>query len=109
MSYAWGPERSKDPDRAGLVTKFCERMADAPGLELHIIRDTTDNRKGGGLAAFERRIGMAERVFVFLSEAYLRSPHCMHELLLIWEQCQREDIRFRDRVRPFTMPGTKIF
>ena len=48
-------------------------------------------------------------MFVFLSDAYLRSPNCMFELLRIWQTSAAEPDRFLNRIRVFTMPGTDIF
>lgn len=48
-------------------------------------------------------------VIVILSDAYLRSPNCMYELLQIWN-CRNDDPdRFFKRIRILPLPGTKIF
>ncbi len=107
VSYAWKEERSSDPERAGKVEEFCTRLEAA---RIKIVRDTTHIILGDRLSTFERRdIGRSDRVFVFLSDAYLKSPNCMYELLIIWQTCGDDVEEFRQRTRVFTMPGTDVF
>ena len=55
-----------------------------------------------------RELVRCEKVFVILSEKYLRSVPCMTELYEIWQQCRSEADRFRSRVRVFTTPDAHI-
>jgi hypothetical protein len=105
VSYDWKEERSTDPMRADRVTEFCDRLA-TRGLS--IVRDTTHVGLGGRLSKFMRQIGNSDLIFVFLSDAYLKSPNCMYELLVIWQSSGDQTDRFLDRIRVFTMPGTRI-
>jgi internalin A len=106
VSYAWKEERSSDPERAGKVDEFCSKLM-AKGVT--IVRDNTHVALGDRLSAFMRRIGHSDRVFVFLSDAYLKSPNCMYELLTIWQTCGDDEEQFRLRTRVYTMPGTDVF
>lgn len=106
VSYAWGPEKSADPDRRAKVDEFCARM-EAAGI--HVVRDSTDNQIGRSLRAFEERVGQADRVFVFMSDEYVQSPHCMNELLHVWKNSLEDPETFRARLRPFTLRDTAIF
>jgi len=106
VSYAWNEEQSSDPDRAGKVEKFCANLS-AAGLS--IVRDKTHVGIGNRLSDFMRLIGNSDLVYVFLSDAYLKSPNCMYELLTIWQKCGDDAEKFRRRTRVYTMPGTEVF
>jgi internalin A len=63
---------------------------------------------GDRIAKFMLRLGRANRVFVVLSDKYLKSPFCMFELFEIWRNCRSEDEEFLSRIRVFTLPSAKI-
>lgn len=106
VSYAWKEETSSDKDRAGKVEAFCHKLTDAGR---RIVRDTTHVAIGDKLSSFMRQIGHGDRVYVFLSDAYLKSANCMYELLTIWQTSGDDEAKFRQRTRVYTMPGTNIF
>ena len=106
VSYAWKEERSADPERASKVELFCTKLTEAGRS---IIRDTTHVALGDRLSTFMRQIGNSDRIYVFLSDAYLKSPNCMYELLTIWNTSGDDEEQFRLRTRVFTMPGTDVF
>ncbi len=106
VSYAWKEERSSDPQRAGKVSEFCTKL-EAVGVS--IVRDTTALALGDRLSAFMRQIGHSDCVYIFLSDAYLKSPNCMYELLTIWQTSGDDPEKFRERTRVFFMPGTDVF
>jgi len=54
------------------------------------------------------RLGRANRVFVVLSDKYLRSTFCMFELFEVWRNCRNEDDEFLRHIRVFTLPCAKI-
>ncbi|KJV08290.1 hypothetical protein VZ95_18735, partial [Elstera litoralis] len=46
-----------------------------------------------------KSLSQGQRIFIFMSDSYLRSPNCMYELYHIWqhsEQCEKD---FINRVR----------
>ncbi len=106
VSYAWNEERSNDPKQAGKVEEFCTKLTEAGRS---IVRDTTHVALGERLSKFMRQIGHSDRIYIFLSDAYLKSPNCMYELLTIWNTCGDDEEQFRHRTRVFTMPGTAVF
>ena len=106
VSYAWKEERSADPERTGKVELFCTRLTEAGRS---IIRDTAHVALGDRLSGFMRQIGNSDRIYVFLSDAYLKSPNCMYELLTIWNTSGDDEEQFRLRTRVYTMPGTDVF
>ncbi len=106
VSYAWTEERSADPERTGKVEEFCSKLTEAGRS---IIRDTSHVALGDRLSTFMRQIGRSDRIYVFLSDAYLKSPNCMYELLTIWKTSGDDEEQFRLRTRVYTMPGTDVF
>ena len=55
-----------------------------------------------------RRIGRGDRVFVVLSDKYLRSPYCMFELFEVWRRSRAEDEEFLWRIRVYSLPDAQI-
>jgi internalin A len=106
VSYAWGDTSPEGLLREQIVDRLCD-AAKARGHE--ILRDKNVLGLGDSISAFMRRIGAGDRVFVILSEKYLRSPHCMFELNEIWRTSRQDEAAFRQRIRIFALPGTKIF
>ena len=43
-----------------------------------------------------------------LSDKYLRSAYCMHELFDVWRNCREDGGTFIDRTRVFVLPSAKI-
>ena len=106
VSYAWKEEKNADPNRGKKVEEFCSILA-SKGYE--VVRDTEELKLGDRLSEFMRRIGKGDRIYVFLSDAYLRSPNCMFELLMIWQSSGFDAEKFLGRIRALPMPGTNIF
>ena len=55
-----------------------------------------------------RRIGRGDRVFVVLSDKYLRSPYCIFELFEVWRTSRAEDEEFLRRIRVYSLPDAQI-
>ena len=64
---------------------------------------------GDSISAFMGRIGRGDRIFVVLSDKYLRSPHCLFELCEIWRNSKEERALLLERVRVYTLPDSKIW
>ena len=56
-----------------------------------------------------RRIGQGDRVFVVLSDRYLRSPYCMFELSEVWRTSRAEGEAFLRRVRVYSLPDAQVW
>ena len=54
------------------------------------------------------RIGRGDRIFVFLSDKYLKSTYCMTELFDVWRNCREEDSALIERTRFYVLPCAKI-
>jgi TIR domain/PASTA domain len=103
VSYAWADEN--DPKREEQVDMLCD---EAGRRGVNVLRDKTTLFHGDLISEFMRRIGEGDRVFIFLSEKYLRSPYCMFEMFEMWRNSKQNKAEFLRRVRVFTIDGTKI-
>ena len=106
VSYAWGDKTPEGKAREKLVDRLCA-AAEARGRK--ILRDKEVLGLGDSISAFMRRIGGGDRVFVILSDKYLRSPHCLFELSEIWRTSRQEGAPFLDRVRVYALPDATIW
>jgi internalin A len=106
VSYAWGDDSTPEGrQRKAVVDCLCD-AADAQG---HVIlRDQNVLNLGDCISAFMQRIGMGDRVFVIMSDKYLRSPHCMFELSEVWRTSKLQRQAFLERVRIYTLPDAKV-
>jgi internalin A len=101
VSYAWGDDTSPEGhEREVIVDQLC---AAAKERGISIVRDKNKLRTGDGIVSFMRRVGAGDRVFIILSEKYLRSPYCMFELLEIWRYSRSNEAEFGRRVRTYAL------
>jgi hypothetical protein len=103
VSYAWADE--SDPKREKQVDELCEA---AKSRNVSIVRDKTTLSRGDRISEFMEKIGEGDRVFIFLSSKYLRSPYCMFELFEIWRNNRQDKANFLGHVRFFAIDGAKI-
>jgi internalin A len=106
VSYAWGDVTRDGRKRKAVVDRLC---AAAASEGVTIIRDETTLSTGDRLSKFMARLGRGNRIFVILSDNYLKSPFCMYELFEIWRNCRSEDAELLRRIRVFTLPSAKIW
>ncbi|MFL9829181.1 toll/interleukin-1 receptor domain-containing protein, partial [Rhodoplanes sp. SY1] len=81
VSYAWKDDTPEGREREEIVDRLCD-AAEAKGTR--ILRDKQVLGLGDRISKFMRRLGGGDRVFVVLSEKYLRSRNCMFELSEVW-------------------------
>jgi internalin A len=108
VSYAWGDDTTEGKEREAVVDRLCSE-AEARGKR--IIRDKTAMEIGDRISIFMDRIGKGAvngRVCIVLSDKYLKSPYCMHELFDVWRNCREDGGTFIDRTRAFVLPSAKI-
>ncbi len=105
VSYAWGDDPTPEGrEREVLVDRLCEAARERG---LTILRDRTALRTGDSIDGFMRRIGAGDKIFVFLSDKYLRSTFCMFELSEIWRNGRHEGPAFMDRVKLYSLSDAK--
>jgi internalin A len=105
VSYAWGDDTEDGREREVIVNQLCD-AATARGIT--IIRDKTAIHPGDRISKFMERIGRGDRVFIVLSDKYLKSTYCMTELFEVWRNCREEDSEFIARTRVYVQPCAKI-
>ncbi|MGC1480572.1 MAG: COR domain-containing protein, partial [Chthoniobacterales bacterium] len=99
VSYAWTKESS------GFVDQLCD---DASLRGIEVIRDKTHLGLGERISRFMSNLAKGDRVFVILSDKFLKSAACMFELFEVWRQCRHEDEEFLKKVRIYMLPELKI-
>jgi internalin A len=68
-------------------------------------------KSGDRISTFIDRIGKGAvngRVCIVLSDKYLKSPYCMHELFDVWRNCREDPDTFIDRTQVLVLPSAKI-
>ena len=63
---------------------------------------------GDRISKFMKEIGNADRIFIVLSDKYLKSTYCMSELLDAWINCKENEEEFVRRTRVFVLDCAKI-
>jgi internalin A len=107
VSYAWADDRSEaGRTREEKVDLTCDAYA---GEGVRIFRDKTELRTGDDIWKFMQDLGASDRVFVFLSDKYLKSPFCMYELFELWRNARMDQDAFSQRVRIFTLDDADIW
>ncbi|GAB2198111.1 leucine-rich repeat domain-containing protein [Sessilibacter sp. MAH4] len=108
VSYAWNDDKTDaGKKREEKVDQLCDDAEEKLGIK--IIRDKNTLQFGDSITKFMQRIGKGERVFVFLSDKYLKSPNCMFELHQIWVHSQQDGDKLSDIIRIFTLDDAKIW
>lgn len=71
---------------------------------IEVVRDKKDLGYRESIKKFEKRIGQGRCVILVISDGYLRSEHCMYELL-----CVDENKNLRKRVLPLILESAHIY
>ena len=95
VSYAWGGESESAVDDL-------EQAMTESGIS--IARDKKDLHYKGSISDFEQKIGGGQCVILIISDKYLRSEHCMYELVLV-----DENENIRDRIFPIVLSDAAIY
>jgi len=99
VSYAW------NDDSKAIVDRLCQ---EAENRQKRILRDTTGLGLGERISRFMQKLGAGDRVFVILSDKYLKSPYCMYELFEVWRTSKMAEEEFCRRVRAFRLPDARM-
>ncbi|MEP1943608.1 MAG: COR domain-containing protein, partial [Sulfitobacter sp.] len=95
VSYA----NSDEDLHKGPVDQFCQRMQSQYGIEIR--RDTRELKQSDVIKDFMRQLAKGDRIIVWLTDAYLKSPWCMWELHAIWEESERRNPLGHDSITDF--------
>jgi internalin A len=99
VSYAWNDESK------AVVDGICEK-SNQRGIT--ILRDATGMGLGESITRFMQKLGAGDRVFVILSDKYIKSAFCMYELMEVWRNSKMADDEIRRRIRVFRLPCAQI-
>jgi internalin A len=100
LSYAWGDAQENGASREDIVDRlYASLLADGYTVK----RDKMDLEYKGLISTFMADIGRGDCVVVVISDKYLKSPYCMHELLAIYKNND-----FRDRICPIVLADAKL-
>jgi len=105
VSYAWGDDTPEGRERDKLVDFLCEE-ANKAGKK--ILLDKNEVGFGERISRFMENIGRGDRVFIVLSEKYLKSPYCMFELFEVWRNSKSDVELFLERTRIYSLPDARI-
>lgn len=105
ISYAWNEKNFTGPDLEAAVNLLCS-AADTRNVQ--ILRDKQNMAPGDSIRAFMLDIARSPRIFVFLSDKYLKSTYCMRELYETWRECRQDAEELKQRVRVFTLHDANI-
>ena len=105
ISYAWGDDSEEGKRRAQAVDSLYAALA-KDGFRP--VRDKEAMRSGDLISAFIRQLTRADLVVAVISEKYLRSTYCMHEIYRLWQRCQEDADIMAKTVIPIVLPGVKI-
>jgi internalin A len=106
VSYAWSDHTPGGEDREKIVDQLCA-AAEVRGTPIR--RDKKVLGFGDSITKFMKETGQGDRVFVFLSDKYLKSPYCMFELFEVWRNSKHDEQEFLQRCRLYTIGNAKIW
>lgn len=105
FSYAWGDSDEAAESREAIVDQLYGSLLN-DGFALK--RDKMDLDYKGFISEFMQEIGRSGLVVVAISDKYLRSPYCMHELHEIYRNSRQEKEEFSKRVFPIRVESIKM-
>jgi len=104
ISYAWSD--LSDPDREKKVDEFCD---EAKRRRISVQRDKTALRPGDLISEFMQKMGESDRVYIFLSDKYLKSAFCMFELFEVFRNSKQQKEKFLQKMNIFSIDGVGIY
>lgn len=106
FSYAWGDAKEAGESREKIVRDLLAELERDGRFDLKYDKKDVDYRRS--IREFEQELGRAERIAVVVSDKYLKSPHCMFELLQIFRKSGSEAAAFREKIYPIVLADAKI-
>ena len=97
ISYAWGDDTPEGKERLAVVERL-QQSLEADGYDVR--RDKDQIKYRDSIAEFMDEIGEAPCVVAVISEKYLHSEYCMHELVSCWREGN-----FTQRTAPIVLKG----
>ncbi len=101
ISYAWGDDQEPNESREVIVDLIYDTLI---SLGMNIIRDKKDLGYKGNIRDFENRIGAGNYIVMVVSDKFLKSKHCMYEVLKI-----NEHKNMYERIFPVVLSDARIY
>lgn len=105
ISYAWGDESPEGKVRAQIVDALQVALKQ-DGFTPIMDRDKAV--AGERISAFIRQLSLADQVVVLISDKYLRSHYCMHEMYRLWQRSQVDVDQLLEFVVPVVLPEVQV-
>ncbi len=105
FSYAWEKEAQPPGDKETVVDQLYEALA-ADGFR--VLRDNQTINYGGLISQFIEDLGQGDLICVFISDKYLRSSYCMHELYEIARNSKWNKSHFAGRILPVPLESIRF-
>ena len=107
VSYGWNDEKS-DIDREEIVNILEQSFSreynyESSRYKFKFIRDKNTVKYLDDIDGFKNAIGESRNIILVISDKYLRSSHCMQEVLLI-----NKNQNFKKRVYPIVLKSANI-
>lgn len=106
LSYAWGDTGEQGESREKIVKELISTLEADSRFALKYDKKEVGYRKS--IREFESELVQAKQIVVVLSDRYLKSSHCMFELLQIFRKSGSEAAEFREKIVPIVLPDAKI-
>jgi len=100
ISYAWGDNSEENKDLDKIVDDIEKSFSDE---NYDIKRDIKDVKYKDRISDFEILLGKADFIILVISDRYLKSEHCMNEILQI-----EINGKFEQRILPIVLNCAKI-
>ncbi|MBJ7417959.1 MAG: hypothetical protein JHC88_21325, partial [Niveispirillum sp.] len=105
VSYCWGDDTDKGKAREAEVDRLCA-AAEANGITIE--RDKNVMTFGDSISKFMDDLADGDRIFIVMSDAYLKSEACTYELLQTWRNSGKPE-KFLSRIRLRVLEGANIW
>ncbi|MCK6648201.1 MAG: dynamin family protein [Bacteroidia bacterium] len=99
ISYAWAPKTMSQKDYDKIIGSIESTLK----KDFKVYIDKKDVKYKGSIRDFENRLGNGQKVVLIISDKYLRSHHCMYEVLKI-----KEYGNVYNRIFPIVLDCAKI-
>lgn len=100
FSYAWGSEREK------IIDELYETLKNDDDFE--VVRDKVDLKYKGLISEFMKDIGKGNFVIIALSDKYLKSKYCMHELYELYRNSSLENTQLLNKIFPIKVENINL-
>lgn len=100
ISYAWGASDKEKQNSSQLIDSITKALSQ----DFNVIIDKKTVKYKDNIKEFEKRLGKGSKIVLLISDRFLKSKHCMYEVLKIQE---KGDVY--DRIYPVVMPDADIY